>query len=146
MRVKNRMSKKSLMLNRRLDCYAKVGERRSSSDQNIGRSEKGRDLRRLLTFTLVLFLVASRQTSPVLGDEGSPAYSITISMNERQIYGPQRVEVALSVVGFGTISNGSLAIQSDTSNILANTLRYRYCVFTWVVDGGQRASCSQEIV
>lgn len=98
----------------------------------------------VILLLVMALIVLSALSSHVLADEAAPAYSVTMSMGEREIYGSHRVVVTLSIVGFGTISNGSLTVQSDARNIVVSTLGYRYCVVTWLGAGGQQAFCHPE--
>jgi hypothetical protein len=80
--------------------------------------------------TLVIVTIIAAGWINAASSQGStPVYSVTISMNERLIYGSQKINVTFSIIGMGNVSSGTAAIQSDAENILVNTYSLQSVIF-----------------
>ena len=77
-------------------------------------------IRSVIFFMVILAFGLSQESSIILAEESTPTYSVTISMNEREVYGSQRVNISFSILGMGDIDSGFVTVTSDTDNILVN--------------------------
>ena len=85
-----------------------------------------------VTFMIAILVFGlSERSSIIVEEESKPLYSVTMSMNKREIYGSQRVNVEFSILGMGSVSFCSVSVYSDQNNILVNDFWVRY----YVVEG-----------
>jgi hypothetical protein len=89
---------------------------------------------------VIVTIIAAGRINAVYSQEPTPVYSVTTSMNERLIYGSQKINITFSIIGMGNVSSGTVAIQSDAINILENT----YWLQSFIV-GGENYTTSPKI-